>query len=143
MSRRRSKSLVTSAATIFDGDANARSCAVETELNFFDASAFDDTRALAGGVFQQQLIESAAIDMVSIILSDAEFGNFAEANDMFPGIGPVGPDCAVFVDKFFLLHRGKEINFLEDARGGADEGFAYVRSRMDGLIEDDVIDVGF
>ena len=104
MSRRRSKSLVTSAATIFDGDANVRSCAVSIEFDFLDAGAFDDPRALAGGMFQQELIESAAIDVVSVILSEAEFRNFAEANDVFPGIGPVGPDCAVFVDEFLLLH---------------------------------------
>jgi|SRR5258706_9886864 len=96
-------------------NANANGRAARSEFDPFDACSLQDTGTLAGCVLEEQLVESAAIDVISVILGKAEFGNLAETDDMLALIGPMSPDGAVLVDEALGFHDRKEVDFLKDA----------------------------
>jgi hypothetical protein len=46
------------------------------------------------------------------------------------------------MDELFALHDSEKVNVLENAIGGADERFAHMRTRVNGLIENKVVNAG-
>ena len=86
------------------------------------------------------MIEAGAIDVIGVILVNAEIGNFPKAERAVLSVGPVRPVGAVLADEPGFFHRRQEADFVEEPHGRADERFADVRPRMDGFFQDQMID---
>src|SRR2546427_13264724 len=93
-------------------------------------------------MFQKEFIESAPVHVISVVLRQAKLGNFAEADHILPIVRPMRPDRAMFVNELRLFHDGQETDLLKNARGGAEQRFADVWTRVDRLVHDQVSDAG-
>src|SRR6266516_398789 len=81
-------------------------------------------------MLEKECIESASIHVISVVLRQAKFGNFAEADHVLPLVRPMRPDRAMFVNELRLFHDGQETDLQKDARRGAEQRFADVWTRV-------------
>src|SRR5258706_1993114 len=88
---------------------------------------------------QQQLVKSAAIHVIGVILIQAQLWNFTKPNHVLAAVAPVRPHRAVFMNKVLLLHRRKKSDVLENASGRADQRFADVRAGMHSLVQNKMV----
>src|SRR2546428_6768477 len=93
-------------------------------------------------MFQKEFIEPASVHVISVVLRQAELGNFAEADHVLPVVRPMRPDRPMFVDEFFLFHDGQETDLVKNSRCGAEQRFADMWTRVDRLVHNQMIDAG-
>src|SRR5262245_55302205 len=93
-------------------------------------------------MLEQELIESAPVHMIGVVLRQAKLRNLAEADHVLTIVRPMRPDRAVFVNEFLLFHDGQETDLLKNARRGAEQRFTHVSTRVHGLVYDQVFDAG-
>src|SRR5262249_53774835 len=93
-------------------------------------------------MLQEQLIEAAAIDVIGVVLGNAQLGNLAETQRTLLAVGPVDPVGAVLAYKPPALQDGQKSKVLKEPGRGTDQRLADVSPGVDGLVEDQVIDAG-
>src|SRR5208282_26194 len=92
--------------------AHASRGTVRAKLHALGVGPLEHARAPGRSMLEEQLIEPGPVDVVGIVLADAQLRDLAEADGALPALVPVHPVGAVLANESLPLHDRQEAYLL-------------------------------